>query len=397
MTMPARLAIAAAMVSVAVAVGGCAHPMRGHMPPRASIPKEAPAQVRKNIRHLYGGPQERAQACLNLRRGPEAVAATAFLIPLLGDDTLAWSPSFFLRVVGTPVRLEAMDTLVSIGEPAIEPLIAALGHDVEGVRSGAALTLGRIGDLRALDPLEQAAAGDPSESVRVAAGRALVGIPSLRTLGRIAVALTDWDHSVRETAFRSLRRLNDPQGDPLLVALLESEPWRGSRDRILDVLHQQGRVDVVAIAVAGMNDPDDFMRAPCATRLAEWQDPRGQLPLIRALGDSYGDVRASAVDGLAKFGTSDAVRALCEAVTDRWERVSDDACAALIRLNNPAAIAPLVEVMDRVPSRCAACREVLKSLTGEDFGCDAEAWRAWATRRGLAGAMLPCLPEEEAP
>ncbi|HOI56988.1 MAG TPA: HEAT repeat domain-containing protein, partial [Phycisphaerae bacterium] len=184
---------------------------------------------------------------------------------------------------------------------------------------------------------------------------------------------------------------------PLLVALLESEPWRGSRDRILDVLHQQGRVDVVAIAVAGMNDPDDFMRAPCATRLAEWQDPRGQLPLIRALGDSYGDVRASAVDGLAKFGTSDAVRALCEAVTDRWERVSDDACAALIRLNNPAAIAPLVEVMDRVPSRCAACREVLKSLTGEDFGCDAEAWRAWATRRGLAGAMLPCLPEEEDP
>lgn len=52
---------------------------------------------------------------------------------------------------------EAEDALVKIGEPAIDPLIQALEHEEdEHIIKGAIRVLGRIGDERAIRPIEQA-------------------------------------------------------------------------------------------------------------------------------------------------------------------------------------------------------------------------------------------------
>ena len=59
-----------------------------------------------------------------------------------------------------------------IGEPAVEPLINALGDEVEYVREGAASALGEIGDARAVEPLIEAL-GDEDYNAREAAKEAL--------------------------------------------------------------------------------------------------------------------------------------------------------------------------------------------------------------------------------
>jgi len=372
---------------------GCANPMRSRMPSIWSIPKDAPAAVRKNIGRLYWDAQSRAQACLGLH-GPEAVPAIPFLIPLLGDDTYAWSPSFFYRYVGRQVGYEAERALVSMGGEPVQPLIAALESDVVAARRRAASALGRIGNAQAIERLEQVAQGDPSARVRETAACALANIVSPRTFDRMVAALNHKNRSVRMSGFSSLARLNVTRGDPFLVALLESDPWQISRSRVLDVLRKQGRVDVVPLAIAGLKDPDKNMRYACVVRLSEWQDPRGLEPLLGMLEDDYGDVRSSVVDGLEAFGTPEAVRALCRLVADSWSRVRDDARAALIRLKSPEAIAPLIDLMETNPKRSGSCRMVLKSLAGEDFGRNIAAWRRWAKQHQQA-AETPAPPHKE--
>ena len=45
------------------------------------------------------------------------------------------------------------EMLAKIGEPAVEPLIEALASTDRGVRHSAAYALGKIGDVRAVQPL----------------------------------------------------------------------------------------------------------------------------------------------------------------------------------------------------------------------------------------------------
>lgn len=49
--------------------------------------------------------------------------------------------------------IDAADTLVSFGAPAVKPLIAALKQNEPGVRRMAAYALGELGDARAIKPL----------------------------------------------------------------------------------------------------------------------------------------------------------------------------------------------------------------------------------------------------
>jgi len=66
----------------------------------------------------------------------------------------------------------ALPALVKIGEPAVGPLIQALGDEIEFVRVLAARALGEIGDARAVEPLTKSLK-DKERDVRGAAKEAL--------------------------------------------------------------------------------------------------------------------------------------------------------------------------------------------------------------------------------
>ena len=58
-----------------------------------------------------------------------------------------------------------LDTLISIGAPAVEPLMATLKDGNATERALAAVGLGKLGDPRAVEPLK-AALDDEDERVR---------------------------------------------------------------------------------------------------------------------------------------------------------------------------------------------------------------------------------------
>lgn len=132
----------------ALLLTGCA----SGLPPLSAVPDDTEPLVRKHIHRLYWDAQCRAQGCLELHRlarsGVDCSPAVPWLVPLLADDTYAWSPSFFIRVVGTPVWCEAADALEAIGPPAVPALEAtARDSDDPEVRERIQRILDEIADL----------------------------------------------------------------------------------------------------------------------------------------------------------------------------------------------------------------------------------------------------------
>jgi len=92
-------------------------------------------------------------------------------------DQLGWKPGNDAEAVHYLLAKGEWDRLVTMGEPAVEPLIESLRHQDTSVRKGAAQTLGELGSERAIEPLTRASS-DKDEGVRRAAQAALRRIRS---------------------------------------------------------------------------------------------------------------------------------------------------------------------------------------------------------------------------
>jgi HEAT repeat protein len=109
--------------------------------------------------------------------------ALAKIGPLADPESLAWYR----------VALEQWDQAVSLGEAAVEPLIAALGNG----EVDAAKALGEVGSARATEPLV-AVLKDRDHYLRKAAAKSLeqIGLPSdPLMLAWYAVEVGDWDQA----------------------------------------------------------------------------------------------------------------------------------------------------------------------------------------------------------
>jgi phycocyanobilin lyase beta subunit len=97
----------------------------------------------------------------------------------------------------------AVDGLIAIGEPAVEPILASLHTNNYGARAWSVRALAGIGDPRGLEVLERALATDVGPSVRRAAASGL-GRLDLRSLP---------EDQVSELVERSLQALLAACGD----------------------------------------------------------------------------------------------------------------------------------------------------------------------------------------
>lgn len=88
-----------------------------------------------------------------------------------------------------------MDTLVTIGPPAVQQLIVALNDDSQNFRLGAANALGRIGDARALEPLIRSL-NYPDIMARGEAAEALGRIGDPRAVDPLVSCLKDLEHQM---------------------------------------------------------------------------------------------------------------------------------------------------------------------------------------------------------
>ena len=178
--------------------------------------------------------------------GTKHPAALPFLMEALRDSS--W---WFER---EQAAADLLNAIKNMGEPAVEPLIEALGDREGAVRRYAAIVLGEMGDLRAIEELGMTLYDLHVEVGRVAA-EALVkfGAPAVDILTE---ALSHPEAAVRENAVTALSKIQDARVVPLLAEML--------RDPVRDVQKQ------------------------ALSALAEWRDPPS-VPALREIAANRAD------------------------------------------------------------------------------------------------------------
>lgn len=145
----------------------------------------------------------------------------------------------------------ASDLLAAIekmGSQAVEPLIEALQHKEGTVRKFAAILLGRIGDARAIEPLN--------------------------------MALYDLHHEVGKASAEALAHFGVPAVDVLVEALRHPEMW--IRIHALEALSTIRDTRVIAILLEMLNDPEREVKKHVIQSLGELKDARA-LPALQKI------------------------------------------------------------------------------------------------------------------
>ena len=219
------------------------------------------------------------------------------------------------------VRTAAVKALVELGEPAVQPLIAALKGENKDVRQAAVEALAKNGEP-AVEPLITAL---KDYSVREAAAEVLgkIGEPAVeRAVERLMVEFTGDDDDVREDAAKALVELGEPAVEPLIAAL---------SDKSLSARRVAGEFWVMVLA--GTEEVVPHCPDLCAR-------------LTDVLRDKGVNTRGAAAGALGEIGDKRAIEPLTAALKDENLSVRWTAAGALFALKDPRALEPLATLKD---------------------------------------------------
>lgn len=211
-----------------------------------------------------------------------------------------------------PRRRHALeDILVKIGEPAVEPVIEALGRELErtdtlrGARMASSI-LGRLGDDRATPALDTAA-GHGDWKVRSAVAGAIGRVGSANGLPGLLRLLDDENEIVRKSSAVALRRMAaelTPPDDEVIRALagaLDDEYYhvRYSAAAALVELGADALPALLAVAEDGAG-PSRLVALSAVGRIA---DTSALGALEDLLSDDDWAVRGFAAEAIGRIGT----------------------------------------------------------------------------------------------
>jgi HEAT repeat protein len=227
------------------------------------------------------------------------------------------------------------------------------------VRAAAVEALGRMGDVRVVDPIAKGLLDDASWDVRKLSVEALGRVRDERAASLLCHALNDRDHDVRQTAAQSLGQLPDKRSiGPLILALKdENSSVRQTAKaslRLLDHLWELSEAAEKAIPAleAAATHREYWVAQSASDALARITDARQKAGeshtnldpakekrdraiaiLCEAARDFDRDLRQAAVEGLGRIGEFGAVAPLVTALNDADEWVGKAAALALNHLN----------------------------------------------------------------
>jgi HEAT repeat protein len=281
-----------------------------------------------------------------------------------------------------------IDALVSIGEPAVTPLIKALRDDNHLIRWGAAEALGRLKNLRAVRPLLDAlkdgvaydalkgalvAIGEPAVTalvealkddaplVRRAAVEALAELKGVHAIQWLAEMLRDEKIGVREATVRTLGKLGDARTIPSLIEALKDSS-REVRLAAVEALQKFQDERVVAALMEALKDRSKVVRIAAARALGNLGDRRAVLSLLEALNDKDTWLRVAVIEALGKLNDERAITPLLEALMDETSQVRQAAMDALLSIGKPAVV-PLLDMLEK--TGLAAAGETLLRLPSD--------------------------------
>jgi HEAT repeat protein len=190
---------------------------------------------------------------------------------------------------------------------------------------------------RLIQELEQAITGNTSNAVRVPRGAPPVVRQAL-------AALNGPDSSKRKDAMETLKQINDPLRQAVLITLLE-HPTRDVRVDAVGALGQLGDSAAVPALVARLNDQHWQVREACAGALARIKDTRAVPELLKALDDVQSEVRAKAAHALGELRDPSTVPALLEAFSDPHWNVRSMSALSLGNIGDASAVPKLIEAL----------------------------------------------------
>jgi|GEM_PF-2874142 len=324
-----------------------------------------------------------------VRIGPKAGLALSALLEIpdakvqeeavRGVGLLAYAPAIpvLLRLLDTPperwpLHQSVVEALTAMGEPAVEPLAAAIERGDEAARK-AAEALGNI------------------------------GLPALPAL---LLAAQSPDAAVRHRALIGLARVKNAQAEEALFAAL-NDPHYMVRSAAAFYLQETGNRRVIPVMLEALTGTDEAMIRRAAWVLAHFAEPRGIPVTIAAFHGQAANARWEMAQALKGYGEA-ALPALAEALknpeadvrnTAAWAfafqrdaralpvllegLAADDktlqfSAMALKELQDSRAIDPLIAALENASLvGKARIAEALSTLTKQHFGDDLAQWQAW--------------------
>ena len=328
----------------------------------ADIKAIAPSTMRKALRDRLGmGSPAVKRAVLVLLRdiGGGWAAEVAAHWQILLDPTItepldelfatigqpAVEPLIAAAAAGAPINMEprVLRVIRQIGESAVEPLLAVSRCEGEWLRWTAASVLGELNDARAVGPL-LAALRDRNEYVRREAAIALGKINDARAVERLLAALRDEDAYVSRVTAEALGEINDARAVGPLLATLRDGNWdvRGAAAGALGKINDARAVEPL---LAALHDESWHVRRAAAEALGEINDARVVEPLLAALHDESWYVRRAAAGALGLINDARVVEPLLATLCDGQWDVRWAAVEALGMIRDVRAVEPLLTAL----------------------------------------------------
>jgi len=199
----------------------------------------------------------------------------------MGDERAVAPLIAALRDEEWNVREAAEDALALIGSPAVEPLIKALRE--YQIRRYVIKVLGRIKDERVLDPLFAQLRNEEFKDYATAA-LIEVGPPAVE---RLTAVINDKDKNVRKHAVQALGAIGIPEAVDLLIEATEDEEWEvrmaaiAGLDQIGD---ERGKPAVKAL----LKDPDFAVQMRAERIIWAWKKKAKQAKEGEAIEETSG-------------------------------------------------------------------------------------------------------------
>lgn len=222
------------------------------------------------------------------------------------------------------IREAVVNALVAIGQPSVEPLIAAMEDQLDAGLVEAARALGLIGDSRACEPLSRFLEGEEGRIfVKEAAAVALGKIGGKCALDILIKSLEDPRNQIYTV--QGLAASGSVALDHLIAALGDSS-WR-IRAGVAEALGQIKDPRSVDALLECLLDDDTTVQLGAIKALAEIGDPKAADSLIRTYYESSAPsesdwvFRKSAAKGLGKIalGRTSSTRRVCQVLLKAME------------------------------------------------------------------------------
>ncbi|MCF6147255.1 MAG: tetratricopeptide repeat protein [Candidatus Kuenenia sp.] len=232
------------------------------------------------------------------------------------------------------VRIFAAKELAKIKESStIEILIKAISDKEEEVRIEVVQALGEIGDEKAIKPLIHAL-NDENLVVREKAAKALGQLGNNEAVTVLIEALNKkTNFPIVCSIIESLGKIGDLRAVDTLINFLSHEKSE-IRECTAASLGKLGDARAVEHLIAALNDEEERVRWYAADSLGKIGNPICVESLIKRLSDNSARVRESAVTALGQIGNQQAIEALIKALQDVDKRVVDQAAERLVNIED---------------------------------------------------------------